>query len=118
MNTRTSALVFLLTTIAIILQAFIWHAWNTGALNLFTDIYRNFGNQVPQALSFGARTASVWWIAPLGNALALSVVCFLSNRSRWLFLPLVLSFCGVIAMLFVMYSGPLVKMGEGVAIAA
>lgn len=115
MSKPGSALVFILTVIIITLQGLIWHVWNAGALNQFANVHGSFGSQVPQALLFGVRSASLWWVAPLGNALLLSFVCFMNNRSRWLFLPFALSCCALFAMLYVMYSDPLIKMGEGVA---
>lgn len=111
MSSRTSTVIFLFTLVAILFQGLVWHAWNTGTLNYFSDVYRNFGNTTPRALSFGVRTLPYWWGIPFISALLLSVVCFAANRSRWLLLPLALSLSSASVMIYIMYSGPLVRMG-------
>lgn len=111
MSSRAFAALFLFTLICIVFQGLIWHAWNAGTLQHFADVYSTFGKTVPRSVSFGVRTLPYWWGLPFGNALLLSIVCFIANRSRWLFLPLVLSLASAIGMLYIMYSGPLLKMG-------
>lgn len=111
MSSRVSAALFLFTLIGIVFQGLIWHAWNTGTLQQFADVYSTFGKTVPKSVSFGVRTLPYWWALPFSNALLLSIVCFAANRSRWLLLPLALSLASIVGMVYIMYSGSLLKMG-------
>jgi hypothetical protein len=111
MKTIPSVTTFLLTVIAILMQALIWHSWNTGSLTFFASTYTAFGKEVPATLAYGMRNGSLWWGFPVCSAVLLAVVCFIGNRSRWLLAPLLLAVGIVLGMLYVMYGGALLKMG-------
>ncbi|MCL2523008.1 MAG: hypothetical protein FWF20_00020 [Betaproteobacteria bacterium] len=109
---KISALIFGVIVLLILCQAVTFHAWNTGALNLFVSVYQGFGQPIPSAMAFGLRTAKEWWLVPLLNALLLAFVSYSADSPKWLFVPLLASFATLTFMLYIMYSSP-IKMGAG-----
>ncbi|WP_189390124.1 hypothetical protein [Bacterioplanes sanyensis] len=112
MGKKSSIMIYLLCLVTIAVQAVIFHAWNTGVLDQFQALHHSFDNQTPEMVQYGIKTAKHWWLAPLFSMFLLSLASFISNRSKLVFLPLVVSVGLATYMLYVMYPIPhLIKLG-------
>jgi hypothetical protein len=103
---------FILCIIFIACQCVILYAWDAGALDQSIELYRSFGQQVPEVMAFGQKTAQHWWAAPLSCSFLLLLRLFVRSGSYSIMVPFIISLTVLLFMLYTMYPVPnLVKVG-------